>query len=76
MSCPRYYELRRRWETAARLARLQDTRVNCQAEAGALQHLRAHAEECRDCIRDFAGAFPELVGKMLILENLSEREMA
>ncbi len=74
MTCPRYYELRHRWELASLRSHAAETRDARQAEADTLQHLRAHAEECAECIQALARAFPELEGKTLILENLSERE--
>lgn len=76
MTCLRYYELRHRWELASLRAHALETNEARQACDDTLQHLRAHAEICEVCLRDLADAFPELKGKTLVLENLSEKEVA
>lgn len=75
MKCARYWQLYRQVAEIGQQIKAADVDLRRSDEyRRALVPLRAHAEICDICIADTIGAFPELAGKRLIMEQVFSAE--
>jgi hypothetical protein len=73
--CARYQFLNKSLAAAAQRAHQTDTPLEKSKDfTETLYRMRAHREECQECIDELKAAFPELKGQNLIMQSLLTEE--